>query len=62
MPHPHFDVTPRGINTEDFKSSGSESEDNFDEGSELMKMASNQTTMEREYNRDFIYCLPFFFH
>ena len=35
MPHPHFYVTSRGINTEDLESSGSESEDNFDEGSEL---------------------------
>ena len=30
---------------------GSESEDNFDEGT---KMASNQMTTEREYNREFI--------
>ena len=28
-------MTSRGINTEDFMSSGSESEDNFDEGPEL---------------------------
>ena len=35
MPHPHFYVTSRGMNTEDLESSGSESEDNFDEGSEL---------------------------
>ena len=28
-------MTSRGINTEDLVSSGSESEDNFDEGSEL---------------------------
>ena len=35
MPHPHFYVTSRGINTEDLESSGSESEDDFDEGSEL---------------------------
>ena len=33
--HTHFYVTSRGINTEDLKSSGSKSEDNFDEGSEL---------------------------
>ena len=35
MPHPHFYVTSRGINTEELESSGSKSEDNFDEGSEL---------------------------
>ena len=35
MPHPHFYVTSRGINTEDLESSGSESEDNFEEGSGL---------------------------
>ena len=32
---PLFYVTSRGINTEDLERSGSESEDNFDEGSEL---------------------------
>ena len=32
---PIFYVTSRGINTEDLVSSGSESEDNFDEGPEL---------------------------
>ena len=35
VPHLHFYVTSRGINTEDLESSGMESEDNFDEGPEL---------------------------